>query len=130
MFGFDQAYDNAQQVYGAEGGYDHPEHKGKFSHELLAGAASFEGMKLYEDHMRSEGKEVDHKFAKELLAGFVGGEVDKLAETHGMNEVDKIRAHHQAKERANDLYDQHYSNADQYNPNQYGPPQAFQRRNW
>ena len=53
--------------------------------ELIAGAASFEGFKLYEDHQRSEGKVVNHQFAKELLAGFVGGEVDKLAETHGMN---------------------------------------------
>ena len=42
-----------------------------------------------------------------------------------MNEYDKMRAHHQAKERSQDLYDQHYNGqgADEYNPNQYGPPQ-------
>ena len=44
-----------QEVYEAEGGYDHPERKGKFTHELLAGAASFEGFKLFEDHQRREG---------------------------------------------------------------------------
>ena len=60
----------------------------------------------------------------------MGGEVDKLAETHGMNEIDKLRAHHQAKERSHELYDQHYGNAPQYDPNQYGPPQQFERRNW
>lgn len=71
------------------------------SHELVAGAASFEGMKLFEDNQRKQGthrdrlapfshlahidlgKPVSHAFAKELLAGFAGGEVDKLAETHG-----------------------------------------------
>ena len=93
------------------------------------------------------GKQVDHSFAKELLAGFAGGEIDKLAETHGaesnplalmthvkmtlgMNEYDKLRAHHQAKERSRELYDQHYGNNDQYDPN-YGPPQQlyYQQQN-
>ena len=86
------------------------------------------------------GKTVSHSFAKELLAGFAGGEVDKLAETHGelayppshelhlikipgMNEYDTLRAHHQAKENAKDLYDSHYGGNDDYNPNQQGPPQ-------
>ena len=40
-----------------------------------------------------------------------------------MNEYDKMRAHHQAKERSHDLYDQHYGNNDGYDPNQQGPPQ-------
>ena len=40
-----------------------------------------------------------------------------------MNEVDKMRAHHQAKERSSDLYDQHYGNNDDYNPSQQNPPQ-------
>ncbi|KAI4146093.1 MAG: hypothetical protein LQ340_006048 [Diploschistes diacapsis] len=128
MFGFGESQDAAQQVYGADGGYDNPEHKGKFSHELVAGAAAFEGFRVYENHQRNEGKTVNHAFAKELLAGFVGGEVDKLAETHGMNEYDKIRAHEQAKDNARNMYEQHYEqrqNADQYDPNQYGQPDQF-----
>ena len=91
---------------------------------------------------------MNHAFAKELLAGFVGGEVDKLAETKGaqchplkfriqdadlilgMNEYERERAHHQAKENAHHMYDEHYvrgQNADQYNPNEYGAPEQFRR---
>ena len=42
--------DAHRKVYGGE------KHEGKFSHELLAGAASFAGMKAFEDHQRKEGK--------------------------------------------------------------------------
>lgn len=42
-----------------------------------------------------------------------------------MNEYDKMRAHHQAKERSGELYDQHYGNNDQYNPNQQQRPQQL-----
>lgn len=48
----------------------------------------------------------------------------------GMNEWDRERAHHQAKQNANHMYDEHYvrgMDADQYDPNQYGPPQQFQQ---
>lgn len=121
-----QAHD---QVYNQDGGYDNPDNQAKFSHELVAGAASFEGFKLFEDHQRKEGKPVSHQFAKELLAGFVGGEVDKLAETKGMDAYDRERAHHQAKENARGMYDQHYIDghgADNYDPNQYSAPDQFQ----
>ena len=40
-----------------------------------------------------------------------------------MNEYDKMRAHHQAKENAHNLYDQHYGNRDEYNPGYDAPPQ-------
>ena len=42
-----------------------------------------------------------------------------------MNAWDRERAHHQAKQSAENMYDQHYQRdlgADQYDPNQYGPP--------
>lgn len=42
-----------------------------------------------------------------------------------MNEYDKMRAHHQAKERAENLYDQHYGGNDQYDPNQQEPPKHY-----
>ena len=51
----DDAQQAHQEVYQQDGGYDNPDNKAKFSHELLAGAASFEGFKLYEDHQRNEG---------------------------------------------------------------------------
>ncbi|MCJ1303178.1 hypothetical protein MMC08_005986 [Hypocenomyce scalaris] len=125
MFDWGEAKDAHQQVYTDGGGY---ENQAKFSHEVIAGGAAFEGFKLFEDHQRKEGKPVSHQFAKELLAGFVGGEVDKLAETKGMDEYDRERARHQAKEGAQNMYDNHYQDANQYDPNQYGPPQPFQQQ--
>ncbi|EHY54928.1 hypothetical protein HRR83_005813 [Exophiala dermatitidis] len=118
MFGWDESRDAHQQVYG-DGGYDN---QAKFSHELIAGGAAFEGMKLFEDRQRKEGKPVSHAFAKELLAGFVGGEVDKLAETKGMNEYDAYEAKKKARESAERMYDQHYQGMDQYDPNQRDQP--------
>ncbi|KAI9850308.1 MAG: hypothetical protein M1838_005868 [Thelocarpon superellum] len=127
VFGWDDSQQAHDQVYVQGGGYDQP-NEAKFSHEMIAGAASFAGFKAFEDHQRNEGKPVSHAFAKELLAGFVGGEVDKLAETKGMDFYDRERAQHQAKESAGNMYDQHYvqqQGADQYDPNQYGRPQQL-----
>ncbi|KAL8735756.1 MAG: hypothetical protein Q9166_000619 [cf. Caloplaca sp. 2 TL-2023] len=121
MFGFGESQDAHEQVYGS-GGY---ENQAKFSHELIGGAAAFEGMKLFEDHQRKEGKPVSHSFAKELLAGFAGAEVDKLAETKGMDEIETGRAKHRARESAENMYDEHYvrgQGAEQYDPDMYGPP--------
>jgi len=138
MFGFDESHDAYQQVYNQDqdqynGGPDDP-NQGKFSHELVAGAASFEAFKLFEDRQRKEGKPVSHQFAKEMLAGIAGGEVDKLAETKGMDFVDRERTQHRAKKNVEEMYDQHYiqdQGADQYDPNQYGaPPQVQQYGNW
>jgi hypothetical protein len=139
-----ESQDQYQQVYEQ----DQQPHEGKFSHELIAGAASFAGFKAFEDHQRKEGnpllfpspatatlltvsqtgKEVKHAFAKELLAGFVGGEVDKLAETKGEDFVDRERSKHEAKKRADQMYDDHYGNQDQYDPNNQSPPQHLQEQ--
>ncbi|KAL8722174.1 MAG: hypothetical protein Q9181_007547, partial [Wetmoreana brouardii] len=45
-----ESQDAHEQVYGS-GGY---ENEAKFSHELIGGAAAFEGMKLFEDRQRKE----------------------------------------------------------------------------
>jgi len=85
---------------------------------------------MFEDHQRAEGKTVSHAFAKEDLAGLVGAEVDKLVETKGEDWVDRRRAHREAKERAENLYDDHYQGyhrADMYDPNQYAPPEPMSR---
>ena len=47
-----------------------------------------------------------------------------------MNEIERERAHHQAKEGARNMYDQHYSDNDQYDPNQQDAPQYFQGRGY
>jgi len=57
-----------------------------------------------------------------MLAGFVGAEVDRLAETKGMDEYDRIEAKRHAESSAYNMYDTHYQNADQYDPNQYDAP--------
>jgi hypothetical protein len=51
-----------------------------------------------------------------MLAGIAGAEVDKLAETKGEDWFDRERAKHQAKQRAEQLYDSHYGGQDQYDP--------------
>lgn len=72
------------------------------------------------------GKTVSHGFAKELLASFAGAEVDRLAETKGADYIDRERAKHEAKKRAENLYDQHYGGDDEYNPNQREAPGHLQ----
>lgn len=60
----------------------------------------------------STGKQVNHAFAKELIAGIAGGEVDKLCETKGADYIDRERAKHEARRRAEDMYDQHYGKSE------------------
>ena len=108
-----------------------PEHKAKFSHELISGAAAFEGMKLFEDHQRREGEPVSHGFAKELLAGFVGGEVDKLAETKGEDAWDRHKTKERAQRGAEQMYDDHYGQQDRYDPQQRDAPNfSYDRREY
>ena len=74
----------------------------------------------------STGKTVDHQFAKELIAGFAGGEVDKLCETKGADYIDREKAKREATHRAESMYDQHYGQYDQYNPQEQRPHQNLQ----
>lgn len=80
------------------------------------------------------GKPVSHQFAKELLAGFAGAEVDKLAETKGADWIDREKAKRQARENAEQLYDQQYGQYDQYNPQEHRPHrhlhEEFRDNNW
>ncbi|KAJ6130303.1 CipC-like antibiotic response protein, partial [Penicillium capsulatum] len=123
-WGWEQSDDAHREVYGEK------KHESSWGHELIAGAASFAGMKAYEDHQRKEGKTVKHAFAKEAIAGLVGAEVDKLAETKGMDEADRIKAHHHAKKNAEEMYDHHYvegHGADEYDPSRYSRHERFDR---
>ena len=122
----DEARESHEQVYDDN---VPEEHKAKWSHELISGAAAFEGMKLFEDHQRKEGETVSHGFAKEMLAGFVGGEVDRLAETKGEDAWDQHKAKERAQRGAEQMYDQHYGGMDQYDPNQRDRPNFDYDRN-
>lgn len=123
MFGFDEH----REVYSSDDG--NYEHHAKFLHELIAGAASFEATKLFEDRQRREGKPVSHQFAKELLAGFAGGEVDRLFETKGLDHLDQLRARREAVEQAQQGYDSHYGNQQEWQP-QYQPPFDYQSQDY
>ena len=113
-----EAYD---QVYNPP-----PEqHQAKFSHELLAGAASYEAFKHFENHQRNEARAVSHGFAKDVLAGFVGAEVDKLAERKGLEDWQRHEAKQQARDNAQRMYDEYYiteQGAPQYDPMQFERP--------
>ncbi|KAI0157594.1 hypothetical protein GGR57DRAFT_510616 [Xylariaceae sp. FL1272] len=110
MFGFDDGREARDEVY------DGQPHESKLSHELIGGAAGFEAMHLFEKRQEAEGKTVSHGFAKELLAGIAAAEVDKLVETKGLDAIDREKAKHHAKKQAEELYDQHYGDQDEYRP--------------
>ncbi|KAJ5671590.1 hypothetical protein N7507_000717 [Penicillium longicatenatum] len=74
------------------------EHEAKFSHELLAGAASFAAARAYENHVAENGQPPNHAMAKELLAGFAGAFIDREVETKGLDFVDTERAKYQARQ--------------------------------
>ncbi|PBP16096.1 hypothetical protein BUE80_DR013213 [Diplocarpon rosae] len=84
------------------------EHKAKFSHELIGGAAAFEAAKAYEDHIRKNGKPTSHAEAKEILAGLAGAFIDREFETRGLDTIDRERAKHDAHKRLNEQVQQDY----------------------
>ncbi|KAJ5994380.1 hypothetical protein N7451_010104 [Penicillium sp. IBT 35674x] len=85
-----QAHEEWQQIQG-------PEHEAKFSHELLAGAASFAAARAYENHVAQNGQPPNHAMAKELLAGFAGAFIDREVETKGLDFVDREKAKRHAE---------------------------------
>ncbi|KAJ7274421.1 hypothetical protein B0H12DRAFT_1088622 [Mycena haematopus] len=94
-----------------------PKHQADFSHELLAGAASFAAAKAYADHCKKNGKPTSHAEAKELLATFAGAFITHEAETRG---EDAISAHKQklAQEQAEKQLDSTFveTKYEEYNP--------------
>ena len=94
-----EAYD---QVYG--GGRPHHE----VSHELLAGAAGFEAMRLYEHHREREGIPVHHRVAKELLTAFVAAEIDRHFDTGRYHHLSRHEARRMARDQAEWLWQQQY----------------------
>lgn len=110
---------------GAQGAYDQfydeqrPRHE--VTHELLAGAAGFEAMRMFEHHRENEGIPEHHELAKELLAGFATAEVEKHFENGYYDHLNREQAQLQAQQQANYLYDQQYSQyGPQYYQQQYG----------
>ncbi|KZZ95236.1 hypothetical protein AAP_01724 [Ascosphaera apis ARSEF 7405] len=107
MFGWGDAEENHKEFYNGE---ELEHHEAKFSHELIAGAASYEAMKAYNKHREENGAPGSHSKAKEIIAGLVGAEIDRLAETKGRDAWDKHQLKKQAEENAKGLYDDKYGN--------------------
>jgi hypothetical protein len=112
LFDFLAAQDAHAMVHG--GGRPHHE----ITHEVLAGAAGFEAMRMFEHHREREGIPEHHEMAKELLAGFVAAEIEKHFVSGRYNHLDRQQAHRLAWEQAMYLYDQRFG---QQPPYGYGP---------
>jgi len=90
------------QVYGGGMG------RGDVTHELLAGAAGFEAMRMYEHHREREGITEHHGLGKEMIAGFAAAEVDKHFDQGRYGHLDREQARMMAQQQAHGLYDQQY----------------------
>lgn len=106
LFGHREAQEAHENIYGNDNPTE--EHKSSWTHEAIAGAAGFEAMKAYENHLRQTGEKPSHSFMKELLAGFASAEVDKLIETKGLDEIDAEKARYMATKQAHKLADEKY----------------------
>ncbi|KAH9922896.1 uncharacterized protein B0H18DRAFT_863158, partial [Fomitopsis serialis] len=100
LFGHDDARQHNETIYNTQ--YVPEQHQSSWTHEAIAGAAGFEAMKAYENHVRSTGQEPSHALMKELLAGFAAAEIDKyLTSGHpGLDYIDREKAKRQAVEQA------------------------------
>jgi Protein of unknown function (DUF3759) len=102
LFHHHSTQDAYDQVYG--GGRPHHQ----ITHELLAGAAGFEAMRLFERYREREGIPEHHQLAKELLAGFVAAEIEKHFEGGRYQHLDRREAERTAHEQAASLYERQY----------------------
>jgi hypothetical protein len=102
LFSHNHARDAYDQVYG--GG--RPQHE--VTHELLAGAAAFEAMRMFEHHREREGIPEHHELAKELLAGFAAAEIEKHFENGGFGHLDRREARRLAEQHAGSLWQEQY----------------------
>lgn len=96
----------AEEAYGQVYGDGIPRHE--VTHELLAGAAGFEAVHMYEHHREREGIDEHHALGKEVLAGFAAAEVDKHFDSGRFGHLDRHQARRQAQEQADYLWQQQY----------------------
>ncbi|KAJ5923464.1 hypothetical protein N7454_008709 [Penicillium verhagenii] len=129
-------FDNDSEQADAANQWDNTDehHEASFSHELLAGAASFAAARAYENHVAQNGthttptpftphmnladlscdiirRSPNHAMAKELMAGFAGAFIDREVETKGLDFVDRERAKRHANQQIEEV------NVEQFNYN-------------
>ncbi|HEY0937697.1 MAG TPA: DUF3759 domain-containing protein [Trebonia sp.] len=100
------SHHHARDAYDQVNGGGRPPHE--VTHELLAGAAAFEAMRMFEHHREREGIPEHHELAKELLAGFVAAEVEKHFESGRYGHLNRREASQMAREQADSLYQQQH----------------------
>ncbi|KAF7794071.1 hypothetical protein EIP86_005201 [Pleurotus ostreatoroseus] len=61
--------------------------------------------KAYENHVAENGQPPSHEKAKEILAGFAGAFVDREVESKGLDFVDREKAKYEARQQAEQAYD-------------------------
>ncbi|GAA5943961.1 hypothetical protein JCM1841_004931 [Sporobolomyces salmonicolor] len=81
-------------------------HKHHLTHDAIAGAAVYEGMKMYQEHCAKKGKPQSHQQAKDLLAAFAAAAATNLIETKGLDTLDKYKAQRLAKQQAERAVDE------------------------
>ncbi|KAJ5986006.1 hypothetical protein N7499_007701 [Penicillium canescens] len=96
--------DSPQQDYHQQWNNSEPqEHDPSFVHELIAGAASYEAAKAYEEHCDRNGQPQSHEKAKEIMAGFAGAFIDREVESRGLDFIDREKAKYQARQHIEDV---------------------------
>jgi len=91
----------SQQMQNAD-----PNNQASFTHELIAGAASYEAAKAYENHCDANGNPGSHQEAKEIAAAFSGAFIDREVETRGLDYIDREKAKRMAADQNNQAIDQ------------------------
>jgi hypothetical protein len=100
LFDHDHAKNMHGQVYGGQ--VPHAD----VTHEMLAAAAGFEAMRMYEHHRERQGMPVHHELAKELIGGFAAAEVDKHFDQGRFGHLDRGQARTQAQRHALGMFEQ------------------------
>ncbi|QRV92359.1 hypothetical protein RhiJN_20377 [Ceratobasidium sp. AG-Ba] len=85
-------------------------HEASLTHELIAGAASYEAAKAYQNHLDQNGDPQSHEQAKDMLAAVSGAFIDREVETRGLDFIDAEKAKRQARDQVWQQYDDTYNN--------------------
>jgi len=80
--------------------------------EVLAGAASYEAAKLYENHVAQNGTPPSHEKAKELIAGFAGAFADRKIQEHNLS-YDSSQIQDQACDHTSDYLQNNWDSGNQ-----------------
>jgi hypothetical protein len=78
------------------------------THEVLAGAAGFEAIHLYEKHREKEGIVEHNQVGKELLAGFAAGVAEKYIEKGVGKALDKNKVKKDAAAHAEAIWQEEH----------------------